>query len=792
MSQDLLKDPNFNILSPLTPQIPGVHDLFANNDFQHALNTHPAGKKVQNFNPDDIMAKICFPDSLVEDAAAMFLNKVKAFVLATPGIPVQPGEDGDDYVFIGNKKKLEQFINRFQTFEDIQFDDELIHIYMQLIKEQKKIHIDPFDEKDSQELLKFYDTAGINDKELSKHLPNIRDRINLIYSLCINSDDTHKKLKSAKIFHEFMLQNLARIESINNAQEQAEALADFMKKLIFIDTKLQFKARQFIEVLGKLKFSKNISMPVVLGDGTHCNLFDLNMSKPHRIMHSVDISKINQPIDLSNITINGDFICGKTKYAIVMPKQINGLLDLSNYKFISSVKHVPYGTNSVNLSYAIQKFADLLHIEFSESVTEILLTRPLINAIIKDKEQVKQFQEFSKKYPHIQIWDSKHTLSLQDTINAQKQHEQQKTKTPIERPVVQEPVIAKKTDEWLSVRTELFVEILKDDRFKDYPDKDALSRLLRIAIPSNLKESKLHNNNTVICINKCHLEQIKESLLLEIENDARRVQKTNITEIVVTPQPKQEPIKKSKPCRIKKYIPKSVFADIKSACGDSTQMLYALLERISMINVDYTKLQNNTKLQHMDKDGNLTSILNAEYKYGKAAAIPLDNHGNQRIVLTINPKEKIIVAIAFFAEHVDNSNTYEEYNKIAIPNAARGYLMDGRTAVNKKLIESGDYLDVADLLIQYAQKKSKNNNKTQDTHEKRKRKRINKPLTPLAKTSNDNLECSLLDLIALEESTYALIKQIEDKIKQMKKEQAPDSMLQKLQHKIFEIGEKIK
>lgn len=92
-------------------------------------------------------------------------------------------------------------------------------------------------------------------------------------------------------------------------------------------------------------------------------------------------------------------------------------------------------------------------------------------------------------------------------------------------------------------------------------------------------------------------------------------------------------------------------------------------------------------------------------KGGKAATQALESKDNRRIVWTINPTDKIMVATAFFKQH-DKGNQANDYNSIALPNAAKGYLMDGKTVVNQELVQSDEFLKVSDLLEQYKSEKT--------------------------------------------------------------------------------------
>ena len=267
----------------------------------------------------------------------------------------------------------------------------------------------------------------------------------------------------------------------------------------------------------------------------------------------------------------------------------------------------------------------------------------------------------------------------------------------------------------LSYSRKEIVELCRVDAQFNEIDTD-IERLVRHAIKTNnqIKScTKTCDGQSVVCVHADSVDLLKQTMLqLHKTNTVREPSK-------VTPQPTETKaqktevkVKKAKQTiKIEKYIPKQIWKSICNACGDNLNLLYSVLERIDKVNINYATLTPHTPLQYFDKNNTKHIIPNTEVKSGCAASQHIENNDNRRIVWTINPDDKIMVAIAFFADHVNNVQSMKMYNSVAIPNAAKGQNMDGVT-VNNDFVERSDYLKVSELLQTYGQKIA---NKQKDT-----------------------------------------------------------------------------
>lgn len=716
---------------------------------------------VKHFNRDDIQTAVIFPDNLAPDIAAKFLILIDAYILAAPGLTTDTTRyvDAPEYLFIANNKRVRDFINTYGNFDNIKNNDTLVELYQALVKGNKKINLDQFDVQDSMELLELHENAGINEKVLSKTLPNVRDKINFVYSLCsdISQDDklTQSQLHVEKIFQQFILQRLHQIAATDNPKKRDYILRKLMRNTIFVDTKLSYKLNQFLNNLGTLKIAEKLSMIVVTDDGMHNDLFNLDLSKPHNIMNSVNLSKINKPVDLRNITINGDFVCNKAKQPVVMPRQINGTMDLSNYDFVSKMTRIPDCVTSVNFSHSIKTIDELLslNIKFPESVTEILLAHTHIKQMVKNANGLKQYEIFKARYPNITIRDSQNKVSVDEILAQIQQTQKQPVPVPVSTPDKKETFVAKKDDNWLT-RKEIITILKQDEICANITDID---RLVRIATKTVHSEKRDNNGTIVLCIHQDNINAIKEQIIKLLEQ-APQEQPEPQKEVVVKEEKKPTKTKQNNVViKIEKYIPKQVWKSICSNCGDSIHLLYSVLERINKVNMNYTTQTPQLPIQFVDKDRKKKYTPNTEVKSGKAATQHIENNDNRRIVWTINPDDKIMVATAFFADHGDNAQSMKLYNSIAIPNAKQGRNMDG-ILVNKELVIKNEYLKVSKLLKEYKAKIAEKEQKTTkaDSAESQKRKRIKQHTT-------------LVDVKAVETQIDAFIEHLDNEIKELTK-----------------------
>lgn len=699
----------------ITPAHPG--HLLAASKFV-ATKTSPQKK----FNPDDTIARLHFPDSISPKAAAWLLEHVNAIAVAPINSPAyDPDEVSKGYNFIVRFNEFNEFINKPITPEDILQDDMATQFFMDMTNDSQKIKTVKSDPETSKNfwitrefLIKFtehsFDTTD-----------NIRNYVNFLYSWASdnirNQEITKEQQKAEDIFKEYLFLLIKKVELAKSESEKRKLIQHIIASVMFDDTGMSYKINQFNGNIGKLKATTPPSMAVILDNGAHADFFKLDSNKYYKFMNYIDVSKTKMPFDFSNIEINSDFVCSGARAKIVFPKRINGFIDCSNTDIkLLGLDKIPNGTTYIDFSGTVKKFADLLNIKFPKSVCEIRLSRSMLNAVAKDASMLSEFRQFQNENPNIEIWDSKHTLSLQKILtSALNQIEQKRIAKQVAAPVVDTPKTKTetKTEQWLS-RKEI-VELCRGDaQFVDI-DTD-IERLVRHAIKTNnqIKScTKTCDGQSVMCVHVESVDLLKQTMLqLYKTNAVREPSKVTPKPTETKPQKTEVKVKKVKQTiKIEKYIPKQIWKSICNACGDSLNLLYSVLERIDKVNINYATLTPHTPLQYFDKNNKKQIIPNTEVKGGCAASQHIENNDNRRIVWTINPDDKIMVAIAFFADHVNNVQSMKIYNSVAIPNATKGQNIDGVT-VNNDFVERSDYLKVSELLQTYRQKIA---NKQKDT-----------------------------------------------------------------------------
>ncbi|MFQ6760332.1 MAG: hypothetical protein ACLRFM_02965 [Alphaproteobacteria bacterium] len=667
----------------------------------------------ENFNPDDTIARLHFPDSISPKAAAWLLDHVNAIAVAPTNSPAyDPDEISKGYNFVVRSNEFNELINKPITPEAVLQDDMATQFFMDMINDSQKIRAVKSDPKTSkffwetrQYLIKFtehsFDTTD-----------NIRDYVNFLYSWASdnirNQEMTKEQQKAEDIFKEYLFLLIKKVELAKSESEKRKLIKHIIASVIFDDTGMSYKINQFNGNIGKLKATTPPSMAVILDNGAHADFFKLDSNKYYKFMNYIDVSKTKMPFDFSNIEINSDFVCSGARAKIVFPKRINGFIDCSNTDIkLLGLDKIPNGTTYIDFSGTVKKFADLLNIKFPKSVCEIRLSRSVLNAVAKDASMLDEFRQFQNKNPNIEIWDSKHALSLQNILtSALNQIEQKRAVKPVASSVAatQKANTTTKTEQWLS-RKEI-VELCRVDA--QFNEISVDEKLVKYAIKTNnqIKScTKTCDGQSVVCVHVDSVDLLKQTMLqLYQENVVSKTPKVTTQPTKTKAQKTEVKVKKVKQTiKIEKYIPKQIWKSICNACGDSLNLLYSVLERIDKVNINYATLTPHTPLQYFDKNNTKKIIPNTEVKSGCAASQHIENNDNRRIVWTINPDDKIMVAIAFFADHVNNVQSMKMYNSVAIPNATKGQNIDGVT-VNNDFVERSDYLKVSELLQTYSKK----------------------------------------------------------------------------------------
>ena len=656
--------------------------LIQDDDFDSIFDTD---NSLSGVEIDDEYATILFPENALDDIERFLTTVDDAIILIDDALY--------RFLFVAKKEEIDAYMEKYQIPEHIakgrfsrMIKCSLPARTMEVVKRVRK---------DRPYVLSYF---------------SLRDRINLLYYLCsgdLMDGKIYEYQKNFdKVIQRFMFKQLAEIENLPDDKSKEQAVIKMSQRFFVSPSILRARINQFTKEPGKLK---KLYYEVVLSDGSRANLFDLDPTKTHKIMGTVVVDEINQERDFSNLIIHGCFGCKNAKAPIILPRYIQGDLDLFGYKF-KNITRIPDGVKIVDLSYFVKSFTDLNKMEFPNTILEVRVARSVINNALKNPEELKQVRDFIDKYSTkdktVEVWDTKYRVSLNDMLFKEKEENKpQKQEKTVKKPEVQKNKIMQKTDDWLT-REEIVDILSQDERFVDIDGWDRLiKRVVKHGV--SITEYRLFNNQSVLCVHKDNIEKVARTLLQIIQEDLARTEKKAQQQNaeIKTEGSKQKPIKlknnkQSKVVHIEKYIQRSAWKGICSSCNDGTNLLQSMLESVSKINTDFTKQKHGDPVQYIDENGKECSLADIRVKSGKAAAQRLGVSGKdnkRRVIWTYNPEDNIMVAIDFFVSH-GKGKLEDTYNKIAIPNAAKGYLMDGKTFVDKNLVKSGDFLKVSDLL----------------------------------------------------------------------------------------------
>ncbi|MBR4507161.1 MAG: hypothetical protein IKP24_01355 [Alphaproteobacteria bacterium] len=717
--------------------------------------------------PDKI-GMVFFQGNWDTQTIAGILSLIDATILIPTNCSVRDTAATKHPVFLAKLINISNLMNNWKTNEKIKQSPIADKLLAAFESNDSGIGAAPLNDKRQADTLMVTDIVRKNQKQALSFLQSGRDKINFLYSLCsnyiCNIKIDHDVMKYEEILGNFILLQINRLENAKTEQEQNDLFSQIMANIMLEESDLKCKIDQFKNSLGQIKFSKPLSMPVVLDNGTRTDLFKLDNSQIYRIMHSVNVSKINESMDFSNIIVNGDFICARAKKSIVLPKQINGLLDCSYWdeKISASNIRIPNGATAVNFTGVVKSFKDLSKINFPDSVHEVLLLNSTLKQVSKNTEELHAFEAFTAQHPQIQIWDSKHNTWLQDTLVPVQTEQKSKPMVRLVTVVPQaKPALEDKNPDWLT-RKEIIAVFANE-----FADAD-VERLVKLATKTsyqNIKtENKLVDGTSVLCVHKSCLEEVKRNMMEVMNVDSKQASQPKQIVNMTAPEQQQKKIKKQKPVRFRKYIPKQVWKEICTSCNDSNGLLYSILQRINLINLDYTKQVLSGAIQYIDENGQIQVVPTLQKKRGCALAQNIEDRTkgavSRRIVWTMNPKDKIIVAIKFCADHTDNTNAIQTY-KNARTHAAKCNNMNGESVTRELINQNIDnYYDVVDLLQQYKPKEKPAVNAQTKTEKPKTQSNVRVP----DKSANSALntkkapKASLVDMTSLEYKIRAMIK----------------------------------
>lgn len=566
-----------------------------------------------------------------------------------------------------------------------------------------------------------------NHAPIAKHIKTTDDKITFLLSLCSGDmrleTASEQDLLSAEIFRHMVLLAIDKIKKEQDVKKIDEIFYQF------VDNCLVDNLQQKLDRYKRLPTATPNNSEVILNNGESVYLVDIspnknpNKDKVYEVAHSIDVSKIiDKTSDFSNLIVHGDFICNKKKSnaTITLPQYIYGNLDCSSCdtNLLKNVKNIPQGTKSIDFTHTITNFSDLSDVIFPDSVISLQLARYTINKILKTPVEMESFQEFTKKYPAIKVYDDK-GICLQDKIVQLSQpktveQEETKSKKVVQRQVVYDSVLSKKTDEWLS-RKDIITMLQQEDFFKD--DNLDVDRMVRLATKTAKISTKTYQD--MVCIHVSCLEQLKHTILEIIkENEQRSLSKQEENVSVVNAEQTKTQVQQEKPIVIEKYIPSSVWRDICKTCGDGKHTLLALLQDADCINIDPTITSDN-QVYYFDKNNVKAKASSFKCETGSCFTQSPDTHaklGRKRIVWSVVHEQDTVfmVALGFFEEHSGTGRISKQYGML-INNAKKCLYQN--TPITLEFVK--DMQTVSKLLAEQmvSEKKSTNQQNTLKTSE---------------------------------------------------------------------------
>lgn len=323
------------------------------------------------------------------------------------------------------------------------------------------------------------------------------------------------------------------------------------------------------------------------------DIFDLpydKMSADNRLMIMQDVSLGNskKPVwpDMTFVDIFGKLDCGK--YSIT-PDTI-----------------LPGAFTSLDCSYAIQDLGVLIG-KLPPECGVVTIRHALFNNIKSNKDGALDIaRRFMAMYPNVTVTDGKITLRDLVTEIDSASHTTQPV-TPISVRPVQSPEL--KTDQWCS--TEEVADYCRDvsPLIAQLVDKD-LNRLIQQARSSrsNLKlniAEKLRQTDgaKIMCVHRDDVPRVADYVLRSMSATQERAQhkaasKTKKSSVTTTESAPAKPVKPTnvyyigdravKITKIKKYISKSAWGQVRAKCGTNTADLLRILNDVNDININPT------------------------------------------------------------------------------------------------------------------------------------------------------------------------------------------------------------
>lgn len=417
------------------------------------------------------------------------------------------------------------------------------------------------------------------------------------------------------------------------------------------------------------------------------------------------------------LLIAGDVALGSPKntpFPDFRNVEIDGCFDCSYYK-ISSDTVLPRGITSLVCKCSINNLSDLIGV-LPDSVQTVVLKSSMLTAIGRDSDAYAAAVEFVARYPNIVVTDGKQTTlyNVMESV-AQRNQKQQK---PVVESVSQVASVPQKTADYLS-REELAIACISCSPALSEIPMESLLRYIKMASSAKsglrLKSQEMTRPEDGVKINCVHCDCVATVANFIVEKHAQQQERESVQNAVavaaadfVADQRAERQARATatvktsnafcidgrevSPTKIKKYIPKRLWNQIKGAAGNNKTLLLAILNDIECINVQPADTQG--KKVYYIADGELKASRTVDFKNTRCLAQSFGPQ-NDRPRIVWGMSGDVFVCVNFFPEHCSNTSVLK-YRK---------FIRDFKMDLSEMNLD--EYLSVSDLIAEMADSNGK-------------------------------------------------------------------------------------
>lgn len=349
----------------------------------------------------------------------------------------------------------------------------------------------------------------------------------------------------------------------------------------------------------------------------------------------------NLPYDSFDVTnpinIMGDVDLGKSKnhaWPDLSAVIINGSLDCSDFP-ITAKTVLPLTFKKLVCKFSINDLGVLIG-RLPMGVSQVVVRTALLNSVRKNKDGALDIaRRFARAYPNITVTDEKQTLN--DMLMEIERASAAIAVTPQpSKPQTAKPEVATKTAEWLEGSELVAHCAAASEKFASL-SPDAQERHMRMArsakVRLDLKTGQFKRPSdgaTVQCVHVDCVPMLLDYILTSIAaQEESRAAKDATKSVEKQPAKTVKPVqtkKKStyffgsepvKPIKIKKYISKSAWGQIRAKVGNNTGALLRVLQDIEDINIDPAKAHTTAGQVGFIKDNQVQVSPTVTFKNGR-------------------------------------------------------------------------------------------------------------------------------------------------------------------------------